>query len=229
MSVSVPASDIVDSAIFRLHQTAPATGEFLEPADLLRELNMGVKRLSAKLSRLWGDQHFLQSASLQTDPNQGQVSLPPSCTDLVKLYWVRGSENFPLKRASVHEQTPLGLSQAWDQPPTYALQGSSISFFPTPSETYLLFAQYTTGLTLNSLDDSFSFPVSGCDEWMIADLCEVIRTRQEKPFGEFTQRKYEAEEIIKEHAAHRDRYAEYTVTDVESCSRLDDWRFRGGR
>jgi hypothetical protein len=172
-----------------------------------------VSRLSAMLTRLFGDSYFTETATLTTQAGLDLLSLPNNFAQLHSIHWMDGAQAYELWRADVHdyEQTP----RAWSthEPPTYRIESSVIRLVPAPMAAHLVRISYTTGLFITSLTDSFPGQI-GWDEWLILDVCEMIRDREDKDATRFTARKMEIERQIKDQATQRDRYSVTQVRDV---------------
>jgi hypothetical protein len=126
------------------------------------------------------------------------------------------------------------VAKAWGNTymPQYRLEGNTIRFAPPPSAVYTLRITYSTGLAISSLTDSV-LALPGCDEWLVLDVCELIREREDKDASNFSARKMQIEADLKSQAMQRDRHGVTTVRDVrgEICDDDDRlfWRNRWGQ
>lgn len=215
---------------FELHLPDFASGEFVTDAQALALAKRAVTRLGAMLNRSFGDNYFAQVATLSTQAGVDVVSLPADFKDLLSLIWVDGDNVHVLQRSDPTEYD--AVARGWSLPylPKYRLEGNVAVFTPIPSAVYTLRCSYTTGLTIAALSDTIQ-ALPGCDEWLINDICTMIRQREQKSASDFIDRRLEAEANIKSQAAKRDRNAPTGLRDVRGELCEDEtffWRDRLG-
>lgn len=230
MAISIAIADVLTQVQFRLHLPAVGSGTFVTSGSALALAKSSVSRLGAMLNRSFGDNYFAQTATLSTQAGVDLVSLPASFKDLLSLHWVDGDRAELLERAEITEYDPL--PRAWSRAsgaPRYRLEGNVVVLTPPPSEVYTLRCAYTTGLSITSLADTIQAN-AGCDEWLVLDICEMIRDREDKDASRFTVRKMQIEADLRSQAVRRDRSGVSQVRDVQGIddeSRLSDRRLFG--
>lgn len=233
MSVTVSVPDILSQMSFRMNMPAIAAGQFLTPADTLTLLNMSLRELSTLLARLYGDQHFTQTATLATQAGLNLVSLPANCTDVNSVTWlVDATRKVQLGHATLHDLNSTTLSQWYPNAasfpfngvggaPKYQMQGAALILWPVPQAVYSLAVNYTTGVPVSiaTVSDTFLLPVPVCDSWLVARMCEVLTGTREDLASRaqlHQQLRLEAEQNLTEAASNRDRNAGCVMQDVRS-------------
>ena len=227
MSQTIEIAGVLDQVAFRLHLPAVGTGAFVTTASALLLAKSSVSRLGALLNRSFGDAYFAQTATLATQAELDLVSLPSGFKDLLSLHWVDGTEAHLLERASVTEYSATPVAWGNSVLPKYRVEGNVLVLTPPPLEVYSLRCAYTTGLGITALSDSIQGQ-AGWEEWLVLDICEQIRDREDKDASKFTFRKVGADgkggvqgEILSQ-ASQRDRNGVTTVRDVrnelETCA-----------
>lgn len=215
MAVSIQIADVVSQVQFRLHLPAVGTGSFVTSSAALLLAKSSVSRLGAVLNRLFGDSYFAQTATLATQANVDLVSLPTGFGDLLSLHWVNGDRAVPMERASIMDFDPLPRAWSANIAPKYRVEGSVVVLTPAPSQVYTIRCAYTTGLSIAALTDTIQAP-RGCDEWLIADMCAMIRMREDKDASGYLALRKDAEADIQSQAANRDRNGVVAVRDTTS-------------
>ncbi len=229
MSTSILISDVLEQAAFRLHLPDFASGEFVTNTQALQLAKMSVSRLGAMLNRVYDGSYFTQIATLSTQAGVDVVSLPTDCKDLVSLIWVANStRSHVLERSVVTDYQPDARAWSWSYLPKYRLEGNVIVLTPAPTAVETLRCTYTTGLSITATSDTIQ-ALPGCDEWLVLDVCQIIRDREDKDASNFIGQKLKIEEDLKAQAAKRDRHGVTTVRDVTGALDCDpyDWRERG--
>jgi hypothetical protein len=148
------------------------------------------------------------------------VSLPANFKDLLSLHWVDGDKAVQLERAEVTEYTPLAKSWSPNQLPRYRIEGSVIVLTPPPAAVYSLRCAYSTGLSIATTADTIQGQ-AGWQEWLINDICAMIRLREDKDPGAYLALRGEAEAHILSQAAQRDRNGVTAVRDVHGLLQND--------
>lgn len=212
-------TDVLDQVRFRLHLPAYSASSFVTTSDALALAKSAGRRLSGILTRLYGDGFFTETATLTTVPDFDLVSLPENFATLRSLHWFDGTNSLELGLARAGDFDPT--SQSWGQlselgltslRPTFALEANVIRLYPTPAEAYELRLSYTSGIFIASASDDVQGQI-GWDEWMVLDICQRIREREQKDASEFIRDRMELEEQIKEQASQRARYQTHQVVD----------------
>jgi hypothetical protein len=235
MPVTINAQDVLDQVAFRLHLPAFGSGEFITPGDALALLNSSARRLSGLMSRLYGDDYFASAVTLSTQAEIDILSLPSDFHTLMSVHWLHSNATYgaiELERADVREFGSSAVS--WDtcSLPRYRLEGASVLVFtPTPNAVYdVRIAYNSVGVQFEDASDSFQ-GLMGHDEWLICDMCQRIREREQKPADEFIRDRLELEGHMKEQASQRDRNATVQARDATgalNCSRRQLSRYARG-
>ncbi len=215
-------SDVIYAVVFRLQLPTPAAGQFVTDADMLLLAKSSVSRLSALLIRLFSDDYFLLTSTLTTQAGIDIVSLPANFATLRSVWWVSAdNKSHPLTRADISDYDPTAV--AWESGsdlywtgarlPRYRIEANVLVLTPIPNAVYNLRVSYTTGLFITALSDTI-FGQIGWAEWLICDICQRIREREQKPADEFIRDRMEAEVNIQSQAANRDRFSACQVRDT---------------
>ena len=222
MAHTLSAQSVIDSVVSRLQLPTPAAGEFLTPAICLDFIQSSCERLSGLVTRAFGDHYWQQTATLATQAGLDLVSLPTDTMTVSSVHWLVNNQAYALKRADVHEY--VATASTWGQPndwgwvgqlPLYTLEANVLRFVPTPNAVYSLRVAYTTGLFVTALTDTIPANL-GWKEWLICDVAEQVRQREDKDASNFTARRMEVQEQILDQASQRDRFATYQVRNVRS-------------
>lgn len=231
MSVSVLISDVIAKAGSRLHLPSfGVAGEFVTDADALAYVQSAVSRLGAMLNRLPGDNYLARTATLATQAGLELVSLPTNCTDVLSVHWVDGNQQHTLKRAPITDYDPVPRAWSWSYMPRYRVEGEVLVFVPIPNAVYSLRVAYTLALSVSAVTDTIQVP-PGCEEWLIMDICEIVRgEREQKDPSVFVLRKQDIEANLVQQASVRDRHGVTQVRDARGALRGRDdhseWRRR---
>lgn len=218
MPVTINAQDVLDQVAFRLHLPAFASGEFVDATQALALLNSSAQRLSGLMTRLYGDQYFASSVTLSTQADIDILSLPSDFHTLTSVHWIYSDTNddvIELQRADPQE---FGVtSTAWTTHclPRYRLEGAGVLVFvPVPNAMYDVRIGYTSvGVQFEDASDSFQ-GLMGWQEWLVTDMCQRIREREQKSADEFVRDRLELEAHMKEQASQRDRLGGVQVRDA---------------
>lgn len=228
MATSISISDVLAQAAFRLHLPNFAAGEFVSDTQALMLAKMAVSRLGAMLNRSFGDNYFARTATLSTQAGLDLVSLPDDFKDLLSLTWVSGNDAQTVTRAEITDYDPTARSWSTAYVPKYRIEGETLVLTPIPSAVYTLRCAYTTGLSITSTADTIQ-ALPGCDEWLVLDICQIIRGREDKDVSTYVLAKREIQEDLKAQAIQRDRHGTTAVRDVRGELEQDDvffWRER---
>jgi hypothetical protein len=227
MSVAISVAEVFADVAFRLHLPAFASGEFVSDTEALRLFRGSLGRLSGLLTRLYGDDLFAETATVQTQAGFDSVSLPQDFHTLRSVHWVYNNEAHELSRARPSDVDSGSGGWSTHCMPQYALEAYTLRLYPTPQDAYVLRIGYTTTLTVANASATLYGNV-GWQEWLTNDMCERIRMREQKPFAEFTQARMEAEMEIRDQATQRDRFAVMQARDTrgELSSARQYFRYR---
>jgi len=224
VATSVLVSDIMEEARVRLDYDDFSTTSYVTTTMALNWVKFGARRLSS-LIRWANSDYFLTLGTVTTTASVSTVSLPSNFTDLRQIAWLRAAdESVPLRMASVDDYLAAGESvKAWDAPPLYRLHGSTLRFFPTPSDTYTVSLYYDTGIFVTATSDSIDAQ-PGWDEWLIQDFMVKALEREEKDSTESIRMKMQIEEEIVAQAKQRDRFSTFQVRDTWGSGEFVDDR-----
>lgn len=222
MPVTVPVSDILSECAFRLQVPAFAAGEFVTADDALRLLRFSCKRLSSLLTGLHGADLFVRTDTLNVQAELDVASLPEDSDTLRTVHWISGDRRIELRR--VHPSGEAGYAgyadldataRGWSEhcPPGYWVEDQVLRFEWAPATAQEVLVSYTG--TLSFTDASSELVLgSGWDEWLVCDVCEKIRVREQKDPSDFIRQRADATALITQGATKRDRLTPLRVRDV---------------
>lgn len=222
MPQTTQVQSLLDEAAFRLNLPAFGVGEFVTMADALRVLKGSCGRLAAFLSGAFASELFVRTDTLPVPADLGYVSLPEDFESLRTVHLLLNDTRYELRAGHpAGEATATGASEdpstsgAWTATdlPSYWLEDMVLRFSRAPSSEMSIEVSYVGGLTFDD-EDSFLVLGAGWDEFLINDLCEKVRVREQKDASEFVRMRAEAAQLILKSAAKRDRFAPMTVRDV---------------
>jgi hypothetical protein len=222
MSTAVTAQEILDECAFRLHAPAFAAGEFVTLVDALRVLRSSLRRLSGMLASVSTGDLLARESTLTVPAGEASCTLPGDHEALRTVHWVSGSNRVELRRGHPAGKMDVDGVGVLDQtaatwvdsaPPTYWLEGDLIRFSVVPSDAQSVVITYTASLTIDD-EDSVLLLGQGWEEWLVCDMCERIRGREQKDASDFRAAKAEAAAIINASVQKRDRFALHSVRDV---------------
>lgn len=218
MPVTVSAESVLEQVAFRLHLPPFASGEFVTPGQALSLLNASAQRLSGLMTRLYGDAFFASSVTLSTQADIDILSLPSDFHTLTSVHWIYSDTNddvIELERANPQDFGTTPVAWTTHGLPKYRLEGAGVLVFvPVPNAVYDVRIGYTSvGVQFEDASDSFQ-GLPGWDEWLICDMCQRIREREQKPADEFIRDRLELEAHMKEQASQRDRFGGVQVRDA---------------
>jgi len=205
---------------FLLHSPAFTTTTFVTSPALLRLVQSSARRLGGMLVRTFGDQLFARTATLSTQVGLDLVSLPEDFSTLTSLHWIDGNCAHLLERT--HTTDYKELAQAWsdsdffwfsNQKSKYVLEANTIRFVPPPSAVYAIRCAYQTGLKVETITDILQGG-AGWSDWLVADICEAVRIREQKDASDFMMRKAKIEQDLLSQARNRDGNGVKQVRDV---------------
>lgn len=229
MAISISVAEVVELVCDRTQIATPGPGEFVTDATMLRFVKNAGERLGSLLLEAYGASVLAETHVLYTQAGLDKVSLPPNFSTLRALHWTINGKAYHLEPAPVGVYDPAPIT--WDEhaPPRYRVHGNALLFTPAPSAVYTLRVDYTTTLAVASLSDSFPGEPNW-KEWLVLDVCEQIRDRQEKDGSSFSAKKLKIEHDLREQADLRDRFARHQVQDTrDALSARGSSRQRFGR
>ncbi len=223
MPTTVQVQALLDECAFRLHTPPFATGEFVTLADALRILRGSCGRLSALLAGVASSELFARTDALTVQAGLDLASLPQDFETLRAVTLaINGSvyELLPTHPGGTAGSTGAAVTPSaavtWTPStlPGYWLEDQIIRFSSASSATTEVVVSYvSTGLTFAD-EDSYLVLGAGWDEWLVNDVCEKIRVREQKDSADFRQMRADATQLVLAGAVKRDRFGPLSIRDV---------------
>jgi hypothetical protein len=226
MAIAIEIAEVLEQVAFRLHLPAFDTGEFVTSTSALALAKSSVSRLSALLTRLYGDRYFANEARLSVQTGVGLSSLPDKHLTLLGVHLIQSDKAYELRPTMGGSYSPLPVAWGASVLPTYRLEGNVLTFTPINQNAEQIRVTYEKPLTISAVDEII-YGNPGWDEWLVLDICEQIRDREDKDASRFTQRKYVIEEQLKSQASQRDRNGLLQVVDARGAN--SRWDIRRSR
>lgn len=132
--------------------------------------------------KLGADKHHISSISLLTQANVNFLSLPSEAIELFDVLWVRSPDKvYRLLPAESNYVLPLGSHVGpWtDVPPKFQLEGTTLVFFPTPSEPYRVSLWYGQAFSMPSVTSTVQGRLDW-QKWLELDLACTCLTRKRR-------------------------------------------------
>jgi hypothetical protein len=193
---------------------------------MLDFLQAACRKLGALVKERSGENYLTSSGPLTTTAGISIVSLPPQCSDLLRLAWRRSeAEEIELTRANPDEMQayPSAWGDGWAV--QYRLVGNALEFFPTPDGAYNLRIYYSTGLYVTSTSDQFMCR-DNWDQWIALYTCRLVRAAEQKACPEFDMMFAEVDSDVRAQL-RRDHFGPRQARDVRSREyrrRPEYWR-----
>jgi hypothetical protein len=210
-----------------------STGTYITTASVERMINVSLHGLYSLMIQAWGEGYFTDRDTIVTSAGARTTSLPANFLKLVRVMWLRGTDDIvPVPEASVDERDYGEFAaRAWDAP-KYRLHFNALYWLPTPNALYTLAIDYVyqpDDLT----DDYDTTDVGpGWDEWVVLDCCRKIYERQEKDPQLFMLERNRVEQNILAVSPHRAQSENSVVRDAEEHllgqRALRDYLWRNG-
>lgn len=178
--------------------------------------------------KLGTDKHHISSIVLQTQPGLNFVSLPSDAIELFDVIWMRGPDRYErIVPAEACFVLPLGAEpEAWETAPRFRLEGTSIVFFPCPSERYPLSIWYGQAFEAPLVTST----VQGRLDWQlwieldVAIKC-LVRKRRLVDVGDMTTRRDALTLQLFAPGRNRQRAGPHRVQDVDAYA-IGHWWWR---
>jgi len=222
MPVNFLVSDVIEDARVRCDFDEFDADSTLTATSVLNMVIESTLRLSGVVRTVYNADYFETSGDVSTTASVAYVALPTNCTRLLRIFWVRGSDDFvELQRAE--QQETNAWTDGWSgRVPVYRLRSNGINFFPTPDAVYTVRLVYDTGIIVAATTDTIAGE-PGWREWLTYDLCRKFRQFEEKDSQEFLQGQKDVEQLIKS-LAPRDHAGIRTVRDMDDVPlRVRPW------
>jgi hypothetical protein len=170
-------------------------------------VNESLQGLAALLIGCYGDEYYSTTATLTATANTATTSLPTRCIKVLKLWWIRGTDDVvPICRGNADDTMLANYSaKSWtDYSPRYRLLGTaSIQWLPMPSASYSV-ACHHVALPADLSGDSDTVECGlGWEQWVINDVCSKLAAREEKDPTAFLMARADWERRILEGAPDR--------------------------
>lgn len=224
---TISAASILSNVAANIAVPAFTTSTHVTAAQALLWLQQGVEALSAlSKQKLGEDNDFMRYALLTTVPSYNLISLPARCYEVQNLLWVKSdTEAFTLERTSSSQLEPQGSDdRAWDDTPSFRLNGQAIELFPCPDRAYSLALWYSTEQQLSDATDEFE----GRPDWsrwlelFVALKC-LQRKRRWTDMQATGGEKSQLEAAMFASSRKRNNAGPYRIRDVE-CEGPGGWR-----
>jgi len=205
---------------------------------VLAQIQRSTRSLAALTRQKLGrDYDLISYATLTTQKNVNQVSLPVNFGELTKIIWVKdATTQVPLDHALPSDFEPLGFNpRSWEAPvdsgflstrPKYNVEGNTITFYPCPSQIYTVAIWYTDHFIVTALTDSIVGRLDW-DRWIALDVAQSLCSDLKRDPAIFAAEKAGLEQNLFNHKRKRDQQAVHSLEDINSehLRNTDGWPF----
>lgn len=166
-----------------------------------------------------GDDYFTTSATITTSANVNLSSLPSRCIKVIRMSWVRGTDDIvPISRGSADDLVLASYAaRAWDDyAPRYRLSGTSaVQWLPTPNAAYSVLCDHVAIPSDLSADGDTFEAGPGHEFFVVNDVCAKLAIREEKDFSAFMAERANFERLIQTQAGERQEADALTLRDAD--------------
>lgn len=220
MASSYTVDELVEDT---LEHCGAVAGGFISTAQVLKYLRREADKLTSLLIKVHGARYFARYTTVATQGGLSLVSLPADFLTVLKVQWVKSSDNpVDLELAAIGDYTPLNsAAAAWNAPPRYDLQHNSLVLFPCPNAVYTLGLFYTSRLTLGASGTSVDLQPSWADALTLGAAVRITR-KEKRDTTELIVEREAARQAILDQQASRDAYGLQQVADERGLTDDDE-------
>jgi len=197
-----------------------STATFVKTADVNSLINESLQGLAALLISCFGDDYYAATSNITASANTSTTALPTRCIKVLKLWWVRGTDDIvPIMRGNADDTLLASYSaKSWtDYAPRYRLLGTaSIRWLPTPNASYTVACEHVALPADLSADGDTVECGPGWEQWVINDVCAKIAIKEEKDPSVFFAERANWEQRIVAQAPERAESDALQLRDVTS-------------
>ena len=182
-------------------------------------INSSLAAYYGLLTECYGDNYFTTSATITTSAGVNLSSLPSRCSKVLRLWWVRGTDDVvPISRGSADDLVLASYAaRSWDDySPRYRLSGiSAIQWLPTPNAAYDVLCDHVAiPVDLSADGDTFEAG-PGHEFFVVNDVCARLAIREEKDPSAFMAERARFEQLIQTQAGERHEGDALTLRDAD--------------
>jgi len=171
-------------------------------------INASLAAYYGLLIELNGDNYFAEETTITTSSGINLTSLPDRCVKVLKLWWVRGTDDvYPIKRASADDLMLAGYSaKSWDEySPRFRLSGTTgIQWLPTPNQTYTVICHHVA-MPEDLVDEADAFEAGqGHEFFVVHDVCAKLAMKEQQDPGAFLSERELVRALVASQAGERD-------------------------
>lgn len=220
MSRTVTFSVLREQVRTRYDLPAYSTTTWVTTAAVNSLINESLQGLAALLISCYGDDYYAAVSNITATANTSTTTLPTRCIKVLKLWWVRGTDDvMPITRGNADDTLLANYSaKSWTEyAPRYRLLGtSSVRWLPTPNANYTVACEHVALPADLSADDDTVECGPGWEQWAINDVCAKIAIKEEKDPSPYFAARADWEMRLKAQAPDRAESDALQLRDVTS-------------
>lgn len=222
--------DDLKAAILSQYDMAETSTDSFVTTDALDAFcNRALRRYYALLTECAVDHYNELQVTSTTSAGVALTSLPTRFRRLGSIVWQRGTDDLvTLEPARPDDEWLIGYSaQGWDAwLPRFKMAGATIQWLPAPLSTETVYITYSaTPGDLSADADAFEAG-DGWEQFVIADVCVMLGSKEERSLQAWVAMREEAREAIMTQAPLRgDTRTGGLLLDTQSAY-ASDWDLR---
>ena len=185
-------------------------------------INASLAAYYGLLIELNGDNYFAEETTLTTSANFNMTSLPDRCIKVLKLWWVRGTDDvYPIARANADDLILTGYSaKSWTEYfPRYRLSGTTgIQWLPIPNAAYTVICNHVALPDDLSLESDYFEAGQGHEFFVVHDVCAKLAMKEQQDPSAFLSERELVRELVRQQAGERDEGEPLRLRDAYGIS-----------
>jgi len=187
--------------------TTFSTSTFITLAHVNELINASLSAFYGMLGEAYGDSYFAARATLSVAANAPTTALPATCVKLIRLWWVRGTDDvIQIRRGTADDLRLISYApRPWTGcGPRYRLAGQTVQWLPAPSVAATVACDFVA-VPADLVTDSETFEAGpGWQEWVVNDVCVKIAHKEETSPAGYQAERADWERRIRAQMPERD-------------------------